>query len=214
MKLIQLALGIIAAASLGLAGCGTSVEAAASGPDGSNLTKNGLYKVKNAPKEVGKTEVASFAAGCFWGVEAEFRKEPGVIATAVGYTGGRMKNPSYEQVCSHTTGHAEAVQVEFDPTKTSYEKMLALFWDLHDPTQTDGQGVDLGDSYRSAIFYHSESQRQAAIASRDKLQASGEFKDKIVTQIAPAAPFYKAEGYHQQYVEKGGIAACHRRKGG
>lgn len=173
----------------------------------------GLRPVKKAPKAA-TVEVATFACGCFWGVEQEFRKEPGVLATAVGYSGGHVKNPTYEQVCTDSTGHAEAVRVTFDPKRTSYDKLLALFWDLHDPTTPNRAGPDFGTQYRSVIFYHSEAQRLAAIKSRDKLQRSGEVKEKIVTEIIPAAPLTLAEEYHQQYVEKGGFAVCHRRKSG
>ncbi len=177
------------------------------------LTPKGYTRVKSAPKVIEGTQVATFAAGCFWGVEEEFRKVKGVVATSVGFTGGHTKNPSYRQVCYDDTGHAEAVMVEFDPKIVSYEKLLQVFWDLHDPTTLNRQGPDVGDQYRSAIFFHSPEQKAAAIASRDKLQASGELSGgKIVTQIVPAAEFWKAEEYHQQYVEKGGIAFCHRRK--
>ncbi len=172
----------------------------------------GLRPVKGvmAPPKV---EVASFACGCFWGVEAEFRKEPGVVSTAVGYSGGHTKNPDYKLVCGDTTGHAETVRVTYDPKKTSYDKLLKLFWELHDPTTPNQAGPDFGSQYRSVIFYHSEAQKAAAIKSRDALQRSGELSGKIVTEIVPAQDFTLAEEYHQQYVEKGGRAVCHRRKG-
>ncbi len=156
-------------------------------------------------------EQATFAAGCFWGVEAAFRQTKGVKSTAVGYTGGRTKNPTYEDVCTDSTGHAEAVLVEFDPAETSYDTLLNVFWENHDPTQRNRQGPDVGSQYRSAIFYHSPEQQTAATASKDRLQASGKLKRPIATEIIPAAEFYKAEDYHQQYLEKRGLASCHIR---
>ena len=163
-----------------------------------------------AADPVKKTEIATFAAGCFWGVEYAFRKVPGVLKTTVGYTGGHVKNPTYEQVCSHTTGHAEAVEVEFDPSKVSYEKLLETFWSIHDPTTVNRQGPDVGSNYRSAIFYNSPEQEKAAMALKGKLEKSGKFKRPIVTEIAPAKEFYKAEDYHQQYFEKTGKKTqCH-----
>jgi len=156
------------------------------------------------------TQVATFAAGCFWGVEYAFRKVPGVLKTTVGYTGGHTKSPTYEEVCSHTTGHAEAVQVEFDPSKISYEKLLEIFWGLHDPTTLNRQGPDIGDQYRSAIFYNSPQQEKEALALKEKLGKSGKFKRPIVTEIASAKEFYKAEEDHQQYFEKRGMKPqCH-----
>ena len=151
-------------------------------------------------------EKATFAAGCFWGVEADFRKIPGVIATTVGYTGGRTDHPSYEQVCSHTTGHAEAVLVEFDPTQVSYDELLDAFWRLHDPTQLNRQGPDVGDQYRTAIFFHSPEQEDAAKASKEAAQER--FSKPIVTEITEAPPFWPAEDYHQRYLEKRGLASC------
>lgn len=156
-------------------------------------------------------EKATFAAGCFWGVEAAFRQLKGVKATAVGYTGGQTKNPTYEQVCSDRTGHAEAVEVEFDPTELKYDDLLKVFWENHDPTQVNRQGPDYGSQYRSAIFYHSPEQLAAATASKDGLAASGKLKRPIATQIVPAEHFYPAEDYHQQYLEKRGMASCHIR---
>ena len=154
------------------------------------------------------TEQATFAAGCFWQVEASFRQIPGVKKTTVGYTGGRTEHPSYEEVCSHTTGHAEAVLVEFDPEQVSYDDLLTAFWQLHDPTQLNRQGPDVGDQYRSAIFFHSPEQEAAAKASKERLEAAGRFRRPIVTAIEPAAPFWRAEEYHQRYLEKRGEAAC------
>ena len=152
---------------------------------------------------------ATFAAGCFWGVEATFRQIPGVISTRVGYTGGDFANPSYKDVCSDRTGHAEAVEVEFDPSKVGYDQLLNVFWENHDPTQLNRQGPDYGSQYRSAIFFHSPEQEREARASKEKLQASGQFRRPIVTQIVPAVTFYEAENYHQQYLEKRGLASCH-----
>jgi len=152
------------------------------------------------------TEKATFAAGCFWQVEASFRQIPGVHATTVGYTGGRTDDPSYEQVCSHTTGHAEAVLVEYDPEQVSYDELLSAFWDLHDPTQLNRQGPDVGDQYRSAIFFHSPEQEKAATASKEAAQAR--FSKPIVTEITAAPEFWPAEDYHQRYLEKRGLASC------
>ncbi|MFH1726499.1 MAG: bifunctional methionine sulfoxide reductase B/A protein [Elusimicrobiota bacterium] len=153
-------------------------------------------------------ETATFAAGCFWGVEAAFAKAEGVLDTTVGYTGGRLKDPTYEQVCGHRTGHAEAVRVAFDPKRTSYEKLLELFWDIHDPTSLDRQGPDVGSQYRSAVFYHTPKQKRTASASKEELERSGRHGRGIVTQIAPAGDFYPAEEYHQDYYRKKGVAAC------
>jgi peptide-methionine (S)-S-oxide reductase len=152
---------------------------------------------------------ATFAAGCFWGVEATFRQIPGVTSTRVGYIGGQFKNPTYKDVCSSRTGHAEAVEVDFDPAKVPYEDLLAVFWANHDPTQLNRQGPDFGTQYRSAIFYHSPEQAQAAQNSKTRLEQSGTYNRPIVTQIVPAETFYEAEDYHQQYLEKRGLATCH-----
>lgn len=153
------------------------------------------------------TETATFAAGCFWGVEAAFRQIPGVLDAVSGYTGGRTEHPTYRQVCGHGTGHAEAVQVTFDPQRVSYEQLLSAFWQIHDPTQLNRQGPDVGDQYRSAIFTHSREQLHAAIASRDREQAK--HSRRIVTEIVEAPRFWPAEEYHQRYFEKNGGAACH-----
>lgn len=155
------------------------------------------------------TEKATFGAGCFWGVEAEFRKIPGVKATAVGYEGGAMENPTYRDVCSDRTGHAEVVQVEFDTAEVAYAELLKVFWDSHDPTTMNRQGPDVGTQYRSVIFFHTPEQERAAIASRKSVEESGKHRDPVVTQIEPAAVFYRAEDYHQQYLEKRGLAECH-----
>ena len=149
---------------------------------------------------------ATFAAGCFWGVEAAFRETPGVLGTTVGYTGGSTKNPSYEQVCSHTTGHAEAVEVEFDPDQISYDKLLDVFFSIHDPTQKNRQGPDIGDQYRTAIFVHDDEQSKEAKASKEA--HANDFARPIVTEITPATTFYPAEDYHQRYLEKRGMASC------
>jgi len=154
-----------------------------------------------------KLQKATFGAGCFWHVEEAFRHRQGVISTAVGFMGGTAKKPSYEQVCRDTTGHAEVVQIEYDPSKISYEELLAIFWENHDPTQVNRQGPDLGTQYRSVIFYHNEQQKKDALASKDKIEKSGKYKKKIATEIVPATEFYKAEEYHQQYIEKGGKCA-------
>jgi peptide-methionine (S)-S-oxide reductase len=152
---------------------------------------------------------ATFAAGCFWGVEATFRQLPGVISTRVGYTGGNFPNPSYQDVCTDRTGHAEAVEVEYDPAKVSYDQLLNVFWENHDPTQLNRQGPDWGTQYRSAIFFHSPEQENAAKTSKQALEQSGRFKKPVVTQIVPATTFYEAEDCHQQYLEKRGLASCH-----
>jgi peptide-methionine (S)-S-oxide reductase len=154
-------------------------------------------------------ERATFGAGCFWGVEAAFRQIDGVISTAVGYSGGHTSNPTYRDVCSDETGHAEVVQVEFDAAKVSYEKLLDVFWENHDPTTLNRQGPDLGSQYRSAIFFHSPAQEEAARRSKGLLEASKRFRRPIVTEIEPAADFHPAEDYHQQYLEKRGLASCH-----
>lgn len=152
---------------------------------------------------------ATFAAGCFWGVEATFRQIKGVLSTRVGYTGGNFANPTYQDVCTDQTGHAEAVEVTYDPAQVGYEKLLQVFWENHDPTQLNRQGPDWGSQYRSAIFYHSPEQKAAAEASKETLGKSGRYNRPIVTEIVPAATFYEAEDYHQQYLEKRGLAACH-----
>jgi peptide-methionine (S)-S-oxide reductase len=151
---------------------------------------------------------ATFAAGCFWGVEAAFRNTEGVTGTRVGYTGGHRHNPTYEQVCSDATGHAEAVEVEYDQSRVSYADLLKVFWENHDPTQRNRQGPDVGSQYRSAIFWHDDEQRRAAEQSKAAEQASGRHSRPIVTEIVQAVPFYEAEDYHQQYLEKRGLATC------
>ena len=152
-------------------------------------------------------ETATFGAGCFWGVESVFEQVDGVISTKVGYTGGFTEAPSYEDVCSHRTGHAEAVEVTYDPAKVSYDTLLDIFWMNHDPTQLNRQGPDVGDNYRSVIFFHSPEQEAAAVASKKRLEESGRYRRPIVTEIVPAAPFWDAEEYHQKYFSRRGITA-------
>jgi peptide-methionine (S)-S-oxide reductase len=154
-------------------------------------------------------EKAMFGAGCFWGVEAAFRQVNGVAQTAVGYSGGHSSNPTYHDVCSGRTGHAEVVLVEFDPAKVGYEDLVNVFWESHDPTQLNRQGPDIGAQYRSAIFYFTPQQEAAARASKERLEKSGRFQRPIATEITAASEFWRAEEYHQQYLEKRGIASCH-----
>src|SRR5215470_7758776 len=152
---------------------------------------------------------ATFAAGCFWGVEDAFRRVPGVNSTTVGYTGGTTKNPSYQEVCTGRTGHAEAVEIDYDPAQMTYEQLLGIFWESHDPTTLNRQGPDVGTQYRSAIFFHSQDQERLARASKEKMQLSGKFRRPIVTEITPASSFYRAEDYHQKYLAKRGLSHCH-----
>jgi peptide-methionine (S)-S-oxide reductase len=154
------------------------------------------------------TEKATFGAGCFWGVEETFRNLDGVTGTAVGYAGGTNDNPSYKDVCTDTTGHAEVVEVEFDPARIGYEKLLDVFWSNHNPTTLNRQGPDMGRQYRSVIFYHSPEQKAAAEASKEKIGSSGRFNRPVVTQIEPAPKFWRAEEYHQRYLEKRGQTHC------
>ena len=153
------------------------------------------------------TQRATFAAGCFWGVESAFRQIPGVTATRVGYTGGHVDDPSYYDVCSDTTGHAEAVEVEFDPEQVSYETLLDLFWRSHDPTQGNRQGPDVGSQYRSAVYSHTPEQQEQALASKARVQAH--LPQSVTTEVVPAETFFEAEDYHQQYFEKSGRTSCH-----
>jgi peptide-methionine (S)-S-oxide reductase len=152
------------------------------------------------------TETATFGAGCFWGVEVDFRNTQGVKDAAVGYMGGDVPNPTYEQVCTDRTGHAEVVQVEFDPGEISYEQLLRTFWDAHNPTQRNRQGPDVGRQYRSVIFYHSPEQQEVALASKARVQAR--YTVPVVTEIEPAKEFWRAEDYHQQYLVQRGRASC------
>lgn len=155
-----------------------------------------------------ETQKATFGAGCFWGVEETFRKLDGVVNTAVGYAGGTMEDPSYEDVCTDQTGHAEVVQVEFDPGKISYRQLLDVFWANHDPTTRNRQGPDVGRQYRSVVFFHSPEQKAEAEESKRALEKTGRFKRPIVTEIEAAGPFYRAEEYHQRYLEKRGMSHC------
>ncbi len=157
---------------------------------------------------MGNIEKATFAAGCFWGVESAFCQVEGVISTTVGYSGGNTKNPTYEEVCTDKTGHAESVLIEFNPELITYEKLLELFWSIHDPTTLNRQGPDIGNQYRSIVFYHSEEQKNMAIYIKDKLEKSKRFSRKIVTEIIPSTVFYKAEEYHQKYFQKHGLVKC------
>ena len=156
-----------------------------------------------------KTDTATFAAGCFWGVQAEFDKVKGVVQTTVGCSGGHTEHATYRDVCSDTTGHAEAVEVVFDPSVVIYEQLLDKFWSMHDPTTPNQQGPDVGSQYRSVIFYHSPAQESAAAASKEKLEKSHRFRRPIVTEIVPAATFWPAEEYHQKYFQKHGGGSCH-----
>lgn len=157
---------------------------------------------------------ATFAAGCFWGVEATFKKVPGVVSTEVGYTGGKTENPTYRDVCSHSTGHAEAIRIQFDPAKVSYQALLELFFEKHDPTTVDRQGPDVGDQYRSAVFFQDADQERLAKAEIEKRNKSGDYVGPIVTLVVPAATFYRAEEYHQDYFGKKGVDwSCHTGNG-
>lgn len=165
--------------------------------------ENGFFMVDQE-----KYETASFAAGCFWGVEAAFRELKGVVETTVGYMGGHTKNPNYKEVCTGSTGHAETLQLKYDPAEISFEKLLEVFWNKHDPTTKNRQGPDIGEQYRSVIFYHTEEQKKLAEESKKKLDSSGKYRNPVVTEIIPAETFYPAEDYHQQYLEKRGRKFC------
>jgi len=160
-------------------------------------------------KTMEKTNIATFGAFCFWGVEAAYRQLPGVLSTRVGYLGGTMVNPTYRDVCSGRTGHAEVVEVTYDPARLTYDDLLTVFWENHDPTTLNRQGPDVGEQYRSAIFYHDDEQKAAAEASKAERDRSGKYRRPIVTEITPVSAFYEAEDYHQQYLEKRGLASCH-----
>ena len=163
--------------------------------------------MKNAKTD--KIQLATFGAGCFWGVEEAFRNIKGVKSTMVGYSGGQLPNPTYQDVCSGRTGHAEVVQVQFDAAQVPYEELLKVFWSIHNPTTLNRQGPDVGAQYRSAVFFHSPEQEASAKRLKDELERSGKFRSKIVTEITPASTFYKAEEYHQQYLKKQGLDSCH-----
>jgi peptide-methionine (S)-S-oxide reductase len=167
--------------------------------------KSGLEQARGKHMQ----EIATFGAGCFWGIEAAFRRVPGVLDALVGYSGGHTQNPNYREVCTDTTGHAEVVQVTFDPEKVSYDQLLDVFWTIHDPTQVNRQGPDYGAQYRTAIFFHSPEQEAAAKKSKQALEASGRLRRPVATEITPAGPFWRAEEYHQRYLEKRGAASCH-----
>jgi peptide-methionine (S)-S-oxide reductase len=156
-----------------------------------------------------KTEKATFGAGCFWGVEETFRQTKGVVDAAVGYEGGTLDKPTYRDVCTDRTGHAEVVEVDYDPEQVSYDELLNVFWNNHNPTTLNRQGPDVGTQYRSVVFYHTPEQQATAITSKERLEREGRFKRPIVTQIVPAATFYRAEEYHQRYLEKRGLSHCH-----
>lgn len=170
------------------------------------LAPLGVTRDDNLPS---MQDIATFAAGCFWGVEETFLQTPGVLTTEVGYAGGTVKDPTYDMVCTGSTGHAEAVQVTFDPEKVSFEDLLKIFFENHDPTTKNRQGPDVGDQYRSAIFFHTADQEIAAKNTMSTLDQSGKFKRSIVTQVSPFTNFYPAEEYHQQYLRKNGLGSCH-----
>lgn len=155
------------------------------------------------------TEIATFAMGCFWGPQVLFKKMPGVLKTVVGYTGGHTVNPSYDQVCTGTTGHAEAIEITFDPKQVTYAELLDIFWEHHDPTTLNRQGPDYGEQYRAAIFYHNNEQQKLATEYKERLERTGRYLKPIVTEIVEAGPFYRAEEYHQDYAEKNPSYVCH-----
>jgi peptide-methionine (S)-S-oxide reductase len=201
LKTINSAMLLIAFSAL--ASCSPSVGAEPRG-----IANQGPEAKTQSQKGEKKMEKAMFGAGCFWGVEVAFRNTRGVTDTAVGYSGGYTENPSYREVCSDKTGHAEVVYVEYDPEQVSYDELLNVFWDSHDPTQLNRQGPDYGSQYRSVIFCYSPEQEQIAKRSKEKLQESGKYAKPIVTEISPAKTFWRAEEYHQRYLEKRGLASC------
>ena len=199
--------------SLALLAVGIGVLAFVMGADAGD--KNSTPKQEPSKATTGEHDMsdqnyktAMFGAGCFWGVEASYRQVEGVKETAVGYAGGSVDNPTYKQVCYSGTGHAEVVRVIYDPSKVSYDDLLKVFWENHDPTQLNRQGPDVGDQYRSAIFYYDDDQKAAAMASKQTLDKSGDYKRPIVTQVESAPEFWMAEDYHQQYLEKRGLSTC------
>ncbi len=197
--MIRFSLIICLVAALFLPGCGViQVYASASATTDKPESKGEV-----------KMQQATFGAGCFWGVEAAFRSVEGVVDAECGYAGGTLENPTYQQVCYGNTGHAEVVRVTFDPDKVSYERLLEVFWKIHDPTQVNRQGPDIGNQYRSVIFGHSPEQITAANASKAAIDTAGRFNRPIATQIATAPTFYRAEEYHQHYFEKSGRPSCH-----
>jgi peptide-methionine (S)-S-oxide reductase len=203
-------IGLIISLIVLLYGCGRGQTASTGGEQKpENSTRTVASPGVMDEEQSSEMEVAIFGAGCFWGVEARFREQEGVTATAVGYCGGHVENPTYRQVCSKGTGHAEVVRVEFDPAVISYDDLLEVFWRNHDPTQLNRQGPDIGDQYRSVIFYTTPEQSESARASLAREGASGRHARPIVTQIEPAGDFWMAEEYHQQYLEKRGLSTCH-----
>ena len=199
---------------LGLMFCGLIGLAACDEPGGDFKPQPGVPAptTKPVPADVAaRAQAADFACGCFWGSESIFRKVPGVLTTEVGYEGGTVENPTYEAVCRHDTGYAETVRITFDPQQVSYQKLVDVFFENHDPTTVDSQGPDFGDQYRSAIFYHSPEQQKVAEADKDKRDKSGDYAGPVVTRIVPATKFYRAEEYHQEYFAKQGDAdhVCH-----
>jgi peptide-methionine (S)-S-oxide reductase len=208
-------LGLVISALVAVTGCRSTGSQADVKPDGPSLQQAATHKVGIDPGGVGMgtalkaregNELAAFAGGCFWGTEDTFRQVPGVVATAVGYVGGHTKNPTYEDVCSHTTGHAEAVLVEFDPKKVTYDELVTVFFKSHDPTTVNRQGPDVGDQYRSEVFTFSDAQAGSVRSAIDKEQAR--IGKRVVTRVSPIPAFYKAEEYHQQYDEKTGRHSC------
>lgn len=198
-----------------LGGCGGGSTATgadggdgAGGSDGTGSTGPVAASPSSGDRGTGATAIATFAAGCFWGVEARFAAIPGVVDAVVGYTGGTTADPTYEEVCSGTTGHAEAVRLQYDPDVVSYERLVEAFFAMHDPTTEDRQGPDVGSQYRSAIFFHTPQQEATARAVAARLAASGTFEDPIVTEIVPAGAFWRAEEYHQDYYEPQGVEVC------
>lgn len=172
------------------------------------LALGGILATAQA-EEAHVTDTATFGGGCFWGVEEAFRQVKGVRSTAAGYMGGNFDNPSYQDVCTDTTGHAEVVQILFAPDSVDYQRLLDVFWAIHDPTTLNRQGPDIGTQYRSVIFYHSDEQKRLAEASKEALEKSGKYRRPIVTAIVPASTFWRAEDYHQQYLAKRGLGSCH-----
>jgi len=199
--------------ALSIAGCDSSANRAETGASTTSQTKATPGSATQKETNV-KTETALFGAGCFWGVESTFRKVPGVVSTAVGYAGGKTDHPSYQDVCSDQSGHAEVVQVTYDPSKVGYQKLLEVFFENHDPTTMNSQGPDFGTQYRSVIFYADDEQKQLATNEKQKRDKSGDYVGPIATSIDPAPTFWKAEDYHQQYFEKKGVNwSCHTGNG-
>lgn len=195
------------AAAMMLLSPGCAEQAAVTKP--AEAASNRQAATTQDSKRSGKVAKATFGAGCFWGVEAAFGEVPGVLSTAVGYAGGSTKNPTYKEVCTDRTGHAEVVQVEYDPAKVTYDQLLDVFWKVHDPTQVNRQGPDYGTQYRTVIFFHDAEQEKVAMASKERLGKSGRFSRPIATQIVAAGEFYPAEEYHQKYLAKRGLTSCH-----